>query len=179
MAALPSLTPPPSATSTPLVTRPPATDFPTSTPLATIPPLPSLTSLPTFTPTITKEAIGGGEVGKVQGSGGLSCQVVKQIPEDWKKVQPGTIVNVLWQIKNTGSSAWVPGEVQFRYIDGEKMYANTSSLALPSTVNPGETGDFLLSVKAPKETDYYSMSWGLSKGSGAFCVFKIQITVKK
>ncbi len=144
-----TVTPAPSATLMPTPTFPPSFFF----------------SLPTLTITPTPARP-------------LDCSVVMQSVADGTTFSPGERFSISWQVVNTGSASWFPGNVVFNYIAGTKMYLYPET-QLKAAVTPGETVGLNADMKAPKNSTTYSTAWSLRQGSTFFCRVSVSIFVGK
>ncbi len=70
-----------------------------------------------------------------------------------------------WRIKNIGSCAWNSNDVSLIFDSGEKMGAPTS-LAIPTTVNPGQTVDLTVDMTSPSNAGHYFGYWKFKSNSG-------------
>ncbi|MDP2777641.1 MAG: NBR1-Ig-like domain-containing protein, partial [Anaerolineales bacterium] len=66
----------------------------------------------------------------------------------------GTAFTKTWRLKNIGSCAWNSSDVSLIFVSGERMGAPTS-VALPTTVNPGQTVDISVNMTAPSAAGHY------------------------
>jgi hypothetical protein len=89
---------------------------------------------------------------------------------------PGTAFKKTWRLKNIGSCAWKAGDVSLIFDSGERMGAPTS-LALPTTVNPGQTVDISVDMTAPSSAGHYFGYYKFKSASGG--VFGIGSTRNK
>jgi hypothetical protein len=170
----PATPPPPS----PTVTRAPTT-IPTSTVQPTLPPTatraatftplpptaPFYYSLPTFTPT----PFGTPAVA-------LQCSLVSASVVDETEFKPREPFEPGWQITNTGTAPWIPGNVDFAYIAGTKMH-KYSPVALMNSVQPGDTTVVSVAMSAPKVEGTYKEILSLRRGTDYFCHVSVKITV--
>ena len=67
---------------------------------------------------------------------------------------PNTAFLKTWRLKNIGTCAWTSSDVSLVFDSGEKMGA-PSSVALPITVNPGQTVDVSVNLVAPSVAGHY------------------------
>jgi hypothetical protein len=95
---------------------------------------------------------------------------------DGTSFAPGTAFKKTWRIKNIGTCAWKTGDVSLIFDSGEKMGA-PASLALPTTVNPGQTVDITVDMTAPSAAGRYFGYYKFKSASGG--VFGIGSTANK
>jgi hypothetical protein len=67
---------------------------------------------------------------------------------------PGATFKKTWRLKNIGTCAWTTSDVSLVFDSGEKMGA-PASVALPTTVNPGQTVDITVDMTAPSAAGHY------------------------
>ncbi len=89
---------------------------------------------------------------------------------------PGTTFQKTWRLKNIGTCAWNSSDVSLIHDSGEKMGV-PATVALPSTVNPGQTVDITVSMTAPSTAGHYFGYYKLKSASGG--VFGIGSTANK
>lgn len=70
-----------------------------------------------------------------------------------------------WRLKNIGTCAWNSNDVSLIFDSGEKMNAPTS-LAIPTTVNPGQTVDITVDMTSPANAGHYFGYWKFKSNSG-------------
>jgi hypothetical protein len=80
-----------------------------------------------------------------------------------------------WRIRNTGTCSWTPSYT-FRFSNGEAM-SGPSSIALSGNVNPGQTVDISVNLKAPSSPDNYTGYWKLRNASGTD-FFTVYVKIK-
>src|SRR3972149_2654896 len=84
---------------------------------------------------------------------------------DGTNFAPGTAFNKTWRLKNIGTCAWNSGDVSLIFSSGEKMGA-PSSLALSTTVSPGQTVDIAVAMTAPSAAGHYFGYYKMKSNSG-------------
>ncbi|HNC10077.1 MAG TPA: NBR1-Ig-like domain-containing protein, partial [Anaerolineales bacterium] len=95
---------------------------------------------------------------------------------DGTSFAPGTAFKKTWRLKNIGTCAWSNTDVSLIFDSGERMGA-PASLALPTTVNPGQTVDITVDMTAPSAAGHYFGYWKFKSNSGG--VFGIGSTANK
>ena len=50
---------------------------------------------------------------------------------------------------------------------------------IKQSVNPGESTEILLDMRAPNDAGYYTETWGVVIGSSPQCVFSVSVQVKE
>ncbi|MBE0669729.1 MAG: hypothetical protein IH588_04000 [Anaerolineales bacterium] len=88
----------------------------------------------------------------------------------------GTAFQKTWRLKNIGTCAWNVNDVSLIHDSGEKMGA-PATVALPTTVNPGQTVDITVNMTAPSTAGHYFGYYKFKNASGA--VFGIGSTANK
>ncbi|MDP1546776.1 MAG: NBR1-Ig-like domain-containing protein [Anaerolineales bacterium] len=89
---------------------------------------------------------------------------------------PGATFKKTWRLKNIGTCAWTTSDVSLIFDSGEKMGAPTS-VALPTTVNPGQTVDITVDMTAPSAAGHYFGYYKFKSAAGG--VFGIGSTANK
>jgi hypothetical protein len=81
-----------------------------------------------------------------------------------------------WRLKNTGTCSWTPSYT-IVFNSGDSMSGPTAQ-ALTGTVNPGQTVDISINLKAPSSNGNYEGWWGLRNTAGVmFAQFYVDIKV--
>ncbi|HNN13503.1 MAG TPA: NBR1-Ig-like domain-containing protein [Anaerolineales bacterium] len=81
-----------------------------------------------------------------------------------------------WRLKNIGTCAWNSSDVSLVFDSGERMNA-PASLALPTTVNPGQTVDITVDMTSPATAGHYFGYWKFKSNTGG--TFGIGSTANK
>src|SRR5688572_17509830 len=84
---------------------------------------------------------------------------------DGTNFAPGTAFNKTWRLKNIGTCAWNSNDVSLIFSSGERMGA-PASLALSTTVSPGQTVDITVAMTAPSTAGHYFGYYKLKSNSG-------------
>jgi hypothetical protein len=95
---------------------------------------------------------------------------------DGTNFAPGTAFKKTWRLKNVGTCAWNSSDVSLIFDSGEKMGA-ASSVALSTSVNPGQTVDITVDMTAPSSAGHYFGYWKFKSAQGG--VFGIGTTANK
>lgn len=95
---------------------------------------------------------------------------------DGTSFAPNTAFKKTWRLKNIGTCAWNSNDVSLIFDSGEKMNA-PASLALPTTVNPGQTVDITVDMTSPAAAGHYFGYWKFKSNSGG--TFGIGSTAQK
>lgn len=96
---------------------------------------------------------------------------------DGTNFAPNTAFKKTWRLKNIGSCAW-SSDVSLIFDSGERMGAPTS-LALPTTVNPGQTVDITVDMTSPASAGHYFGYWKFRSTNFGGTVFGIGSTANK
>ncbi|MBL8100816.1 MAG: hypothetical protein JNK81_16660, partial [Anaerolineales bacterium] len=78
---------------------------------------------------------------------------------------PGTAFKKTWRLKNIGTCTWNSNDVSLIFDSGERMGA-PASLAIPTTVAPGQTVDITVDMTAPSAAGRYFGYWKFKSNSG-------------
>lgn len=84
---------------------------------------------------------------------------------DGTNFAPNTAFKKTWRLKNIGTCAWNSNDVSLIFDSGEKMNA-PASLAIPTTVNPGQTVDITVDMTSPANAGHYFGYWKFKSNSG-------------
>ena len=108
----------------------------------------------------------------------LACKLAWQSPPDGSTYSTGDKFSVGWDIKNTGTTTWVPGSFEFVYLEGARLATHDDVIPLKESVPPGQ--DVVLSVplKAPLTPNMYTTHWGIRQGQTYFCRLTLTIWVQ-
>lgn len=97
-----------------------------------------------------------------------SCDKIKFISDvtvpDGTTFKPNETFTKTWRIKNDGTCSWTPSYALV-YFSGEGMSGPTS-VAMPGNVNPGDTVDLSITLKAPAKDGNYTGYWKLRNAAG-------------
>ncbi|MBI5030944.1 MAG: hypothetical protein HZB51_10485 [Chloroflexi bacterium] len=106
------------------------------------------------------------------------CQNVAFVADvtvpDGMVIAPGTSMNKIWRVRNTGSCAWTPDD-SLVFARGE-MAASSKAIALPS-IPPGETVDLMVPFTAPTAAGKHQGEWRFKNKSGALFGTPLTIVV--
>jgi hypothetical protein len=81
-----------------------------------------------------------------------------------------------WRLKNAGTCSWTPS-YSVVFSDGDSM-GGPATQALTTTVNPGQTVDISINLKAPSTPGTYIGNWKLRNAAGVtFATFYVDIRV--
>ncbi len=95
---------------------------------------------------------------------------------DGTNYTPGATFKKTWRLKNIGTCSWTSADVSLIFDSGEKMGA-PASVALPTTVAPGQTVDITVDMTAPSAAGHYFGYYKFKSASGG--VFGIGTTANK
>ena len=95
-------------------------------------------------------------------------EIVGQYPADETELQPGTRLDMIWTIKNTGTETWTE-DYTIAFFSGDRLgggYYKTTSYEFGKIIKPGETINVRVDMKVPeKKGEYYSW-WKLKDENG-------------
>jgi hypothetical protein len=109
--------------------------------------------------------------------GELTCRVLSQAVRNGRKLDPKETFDMGWMVRNTGTAAWDPGTVDFRYFSGRRMHVSERT-HLRTSVVPGDTVLLLADMVTPKSSGPYTTVWSLRRGEDDFCHVSLSITVR-
>jgi hypothetical protein len=84
--------------------------------------------------------------------------------------------SISWKVRNTGTTGWDPGSVDFTYIAGTRMY-QYPLVQMQGTVAPGNITLLMADMRAPRNPGRYSTTWSLRQGDTYFCHVGLTIFV--
>jgi hypothetical protein len=91
-------------------------------------------------------------------------------------VPAGSSFTKTWRLQNTGGCSWTPSYAVV-FVGGDAM-SGPSVQGLTGNVNPGQTDDISVNLKAPASNGTYTGNWGLRNAAGVvFTHFFVQIKV--
>ncbi len=156
----PTLTPTLAATDTPVPTMTPLGGvLPTLPPLATLPPL--------FTPTAST---GVNTADK--------AAFVTQSPADYETVTTGKVFNIIWRLRNVGTTTWNPNYVYRFYAAANKISTSANGYNLTANVPPNGEVDLKVTATAPGTPGTYDTQWVLTNPEGVnFALFTLTLNV--
>jgi hypothetical protein len=171
---------------------PPSTPAPTPTSLPTIVPSDTLEPTPTLTPTASRTpeptlpvtptlifffSLPTATAGTPPTPAPeLACQLVSQSIRNGTQFHPQEPFSNDWKLSNAGKAPWLPGNVDFAYTGGTKMYLYPA-VQLQRNVSPGDTISLNVDMRAPNKPSEYSTFWSLRRGKDYFCRVRLTIEV--
>lgn len=149
----------PAAPSPTVPVPPEATPLPTEIPPTSIPPTEASTNTvvptATLTPTVTPTSI--------------PCNLATFISDvtipDGTELTKNTAFTKTWRLKNIGSCAWTSG-YQLIFDHGDQMSGPASKQLTSGVVNPGDTVDISVDLKAPDPAGAYRGYWRMRDAGG-------------
>ncbi len=151
---------------------PPPTPIPTNTQAPTI----TMGALPTIPPlgTLAPLAMNTAQVS----AGGDKCEYFSQTPADNSTVKTGQVFNVIWKIKNAGTTTWGPGYLWRFYSAVNKLGTSQNSYDMTATTAPNGIADIKVIATAPSVAGTVDGTWVLTNPQGVnFCNFDIRVIV--
>lgn len=98
------------------------------------------------------------------------------VPDD-TIIAPNASFTKTWRLKNIGPCSWTPSYA-IVFADGEAM-SGPATQSLTTNVNPGQTVDLSVDLKAPASTGTYTGNWRLRNTVGVnFTKFYVRIKVQ-
>lgn len=102
---------------------------------------------------------------------------ISQNPADGTVVSPNQPFNMVWTVKNVGTTTWNTN-YQLRYYLSEAILRfSGQDIKFPKEVKPGETIDLSTSMRAPTSTGDYTTIWVLTNDQGVN-FYQITLTIK-
>ena len=150
---------PPTTTPSPLPTK-----TPTNTPTATAT---FLFLVPTSNIPPTQIPLGSSQAD-------FDCQILSTEPKGL--VAAGSAFKAKWILANIGQSSWLAGNLDYRYVDGEKLHLQ-SIYDFPANVQPGATVELTVDMQAPTTSGEYYTKWRISAGKINFCPMELRVNV--
>jgi hypothetical protein len=84
-----------------------------------------------------------------------------------------------WTLKNSGTQAWLSSEIDYRWAEtGTALHSGSAVYDLSKDVQPGESIEIIVDMKAPATVGKYTTTWVLAKGSQVLCTMIVKIEVK-
>ena len=142
-----------------------------------------LTSTPvlvTVTPAVASPTAGSPTSGAPAATGTSDCDDADFVTDvtipDGTVLDPGESFTKTWRLKNAGTCSWTPSYAVV-FSNGDSMNGPASQ-ALTANVNPGQTIDISVNLKAPSTSGNYTGYWKLRNAAGVmFATFYVDIKV--
>lgn len=133
----------------------PVEETPTPTPVQFI---------PTFTP--------------LSGNTLYRCAAQRLSPTVSETVPAGSGFETVWQITNTGSAVWEKNSVDLYFVDGTRLHTSVDIFDMNVDINPGDTINLTIPMRAPEQPGLYQTGWALKRGTLLYCPLNtiIQVT---
>lgn len=155
----PTITPTVPATNTPA---------PTATQLGLIPTLPGL--LPTLPPLATSTSIASAT--------GDKALYVTQSPADNTSVKTGQTFNIIWRLRNTGTTTWNNQYAYRFYSASNKLPTSANGYNLTQNVAPNAEVELKVVAVAPSSVGTYDTRWVITNPQGVnFASFDLTVNV--
>ena len=140
---------------------------------STLPALPgpgsTLSSLSTSLPglaTATRQVVSTGD----------KCEWQRNDPVDGTVIDPSTGFDLIYTLKNTGTSTWTTS-YKLRYYVGD-YFVDSRESALRESIAPGQSGRAIMDGTAPSTKGTYKATFVLTNDQGVnFCVLDFTFTV--
>lgn len=91
---------------------------------------------------------------------------VSNDPQDGIIKRPGEKFDLVWVMKNTGTTTWTT-KYTYRYYAGDKLHENANSYFFPKDVKPGDTVELRIDAIAPDTAGSKYALWVLTTSEGA------------
>jgi next-to-BRCA1 protein 1 len=133
------------------------------------------------------------EAASSSGVPGYNAEFLKDTVEDGTIMKPGNVFSQTWTLVNNGHAAWPVG-CDVRYVGGDAMFdvdtshpSDTMSLysaqqsnKLFAPVEPGQSADFTVNLRAPEREGNVTSYWrlklpnGMAVGHSLWCEIEVQ-----
>ena len=130
---------------------------------ATYTPLPTFTPLPTYTPYPSHPSRPKPRPSPYPCN---QAQFISETVKDNTEFDPGESFTKSWRLKNTGTCTWNP-DYRLAFYSGDRM-DGPKYQDLNEYVEPGETIDLLIDLKAPEDAGNYTGYWKLQADDGDY-----------
>ena len=142
-----------------------------------------LTSTPvlvTVTPAVASPTAGSPTSGAPAATGTSDCDDADFVTDvtipDGTVLDPNETFTKTWRLKNSGTCSWTPSYAVV-FSNGDSM-GGPATQALTGNVNPGQTMDISVNLKAPATPGDYTGYWKLRNAAGVtFATFYVTIKV--
>ncbi len=156
----------------------PATQVPTQEPTVkvvtpTSEPTATATLVPTLVPTATRVPPTAAPTNSPTPKA-FECAIISQSPAIGAKMATGNDFDAVWTLKNTGTQMWEVGNVDIRYVSGDKLQKYADIYDIAKTVNPGEQITITVDMLAPGTAGTYKAVWNLV-GTTTICTMNVEI----
>jgi len=89
---------------------------------------------------------------------------ISNTPPDNALVNTNAKFDIVWQMKNSGTTTWTK-KYTIRFFSGN-IIMESKSFAFRATVNPGDTGTFIVDAIAPSKPGTYNTWWKMTNDLG-------------
>jgi len=146
----------------------PATNTPEAT--ATLAALPTLAMLPTLAPMPTATSAAANSPDK--------ALYVTQSPADNTSVKTGQVFNIIWRLRNVGTTTWNQNYQYRFYSAANKIPTSANGYNLTTTVAPNAEVELKVVATAPGTPGTYDTRWVLTNPEGVnFSSFDLTLNV--
>lgn len=108
----------------------------------------------------------------------LKCQYIGQSPADGTKFDPRRDFDMIWMVKNIGTTKWTTTEIDYGYVAGTHFEQFVSRADIKKNVPVGYKYSVIVDMVMPKARGMYWTSWALKYGAKNFCNFDVTLYVK-
>jgi hypothetical protein len=152
-------------------------------PTATITPPATSAPEPTNTPLITNTPVPTNPVNTPKATSQASCDNMEGVADvtipDGYSASPGEVMSKTWRIKNLGPCSWNKKYALAYGYGGEGTNWDASKPAYPSSdIQPGETAEFTVVLKAPSEKGTYGAYFRMMNDKGVYFGNYVWISIK-
>jgi Ig-like domain from next to BRCA1 gene len=106
----------------------------------------------------------------------LDCTLLMQNIKNGTHYKSRDEFSITWKVRNSGTTGWDPGSVDFTYLAGTRMF-QYPLVKLQGTVAPGNVTLLNADMRAPRNPGRYSTTWSLRQGDNYFCHLSLTINV--
>lgn len=151
--------------------------LPTST--ATNTPLPTSTVTPTLSVSATSAVSPTNTIAPTSPRPTTADKAawISQNPADGTVVTPNQPFNMVWTVKNMGTTTWNTSYQLRYYLSEANLRFGGSDIKFPKEVKPGESVDLSVSMRAPTSAGEYTTIWVLTNDQGVN-FYTVTLTIK-
>ncbi len=152
-----------------------------NTPTVSIQPT-STPAVATATSAVLSPAVPSSTSGALPATAGSDCDDADFVADvtipDGTVMDAGESFTKTWRLKNAGTCSWTTS-YSVIFSDGDSM-GGPATQAFTTTVNPGQTVDISIDLKAPSTPGNYTGYWQLRNAAGVtFATFYVEIKVSE
>lgn len=89
------------------------------------------------------------------------CEILDQQPVGFTEFEAGAHFDLVWEVRNIGSSQWEKDQYFFKYLSGTHFEKSDNRFEFDHLVGPGNQIKFVVDFIAPKDPGVYETYWGI------------------